>query len=65
MWVVVLMPTIMIDGALKSALPVLDWIPIVSVVGLMLVYITIVIIAAYVYAFYRKVVESDSKPTKS
>lgn len=65
MWVVVLMPTIMIDGALKSALPVLDWMPIVSVVGLMLVYITIVIIAAYVYTFYRKVVESDSKPTKS
>ena len=55
----------MIDGALKSALPVLDWIPIVSVVGLMLVYITIVIIAAYVYTFYRKVVESDSKPAKS
>ena len=65
MWVVVLMPTIMIDGVLKSALPILDWMPIVSVVGLMLVYVTIVIIAAYVYTFYRKVVESDSKPAKS
>lgn len=65
LWFVVLVPVILLDGALKSAIPDLSWLPIVPVVGLVLLYFTVIFFAAYSYLFYRKVVESDSKPTKN
>ena len=64
-WFVVLIPVILLDGALKNALPQLAWLPIVPVAGLILVYLSVVFFAAYSYMFYRKVVESDSQPTKN
>lgn len=65
LWVVILIPAILFDGAIKSWISGIDWLPIVPTVGLVLVYSTIVIASVYVYIFYRKVVESDSKPAKS
>lgn len=61
-WIVVLVPAILIDGALKSAIPVLDWLPLVPITALLLSSLTIVVAASYVYVFYRKVVEDDSAP---
>ena len=62
-WVAVLVPTIMLDGAIKSAIPAIDWLPIVPFIGLLLVYVTVVIFATYVYMFYREVVKGDSSTT--
>ena len=64
-WFVVLIPVILLDGALKNVLPYLAWLPIVPVAGLILVYLSVVFFATYSYMFYRKVVESDSQPTKN
>lgn len=61
-WVIVLIPVILIDGALKSAMPSLTWLPIVPVVALFLMSFSIVFAAAYVYLFYRKVVQDDADP---
>lgn len=62
MWIVVLLPVILIDSALKSAIPGLDWLPLVPLVALMLMAWTLVFEASYVYMFYRKVVDDDSAP---
>lgn len=61
-WVVILIPVILIDSALKSAIPDLEWFPLVPLVALTLASATIVLSACYVYAFYRKVVADDAPP---
>jgi len=61
-WVVILIPTILLDGALKSALPGLGWLPLVPLVALGLMTFSIIMTSSYVYIFYRKVVEDDSAP---
>ena len=65
LWAVVLIPAILLDGALKGWISSIDWLPIVPTTGLILLYVTIVMISVYVYLFYRKVVESDTKKTKN
>ena len=62
MWVVVLLPMILLDGALKSAIPGLDWLPLVPVTALLLMAWSVVFEAAYVYVLYRKVVDDDAAP---
>lgn len=62
MWVVVLVPAILLDGALKSAIPALEWLPLVPMTALALSSLSIVMIASYVYVLYRRVVEDDSAP---
>ncbi len=61
-WVVILIPTILLDGTLKSALPGLEWLPLVPLVALGLMTFSIIMTSSYVYIFYRKVVEDDSAP---
>lgn len=61
-WLVVLLPIILLDGALKSAMPDLEWLPLVPFTALMLMAFSVVFEAAYIYLFYRKVVEDDSAP---
>ena len=61
-WAVVLIPVIIIDGALKAAIPALNWLPLVPLVALMLAALSIVASACYIYLFYRKVVADDSAP---
>lgn len=61
-WAVVLIPVIIIDSALKAAIPALNWLPLVPLVALMLAALSIVASACYIYLFYRKVVADDSAP---
>lgn len=61
-WVVVLLPIIALDGALKSAVPDLDWLPVVPFTALMLMSFSLVFEASYIYIFYRKVVDDDTAP---
>ena len=61
-WAAVLIPGITIDGALKTVIPALNWLPLVPLVALMLVAFSIVASACYIYLFYRKVVADDSAP---
>lgn len=61
-WAVVLLPTIALDGALKSAVPDLDWLPVVPFTALMLMSFSLVFEASYIYIFYRKVVDDDTAP---
>lgn len=61
-WVVVLLPMILLDGAIKSAIPDLEWLPLVPFTALMLMAFSVVFEASYIYIFYRKVVEDDSAP---
>ena len=65
LWAIILIPTILFDGALKGWFNDINWLPIVPTVGLILMYASIILMSVYVYMFYRKVVESDSKKSKS
>ena len=61
-WAVILIPIIILEGALSSAIPIFANIPTVPIVALLLTAFSVVFSAAYVYMFYRKVVEDDSAP---
>ena len=61
-WAAVLIPVITIDGALKTVISALSWLPLVPLVALLLVAFSIVASACYIYLFYRKVVADDSAP---
>lgn len=61
-WAVVLIPMIAIDGALKSAVPVLSSLPLIPIVALFLMSLSIVFAASYTYIFYRKMVDDDAAP---
>lgn len=62
LWLIILTIAILFDSALKSVLPALAWFPLVPMIALLLSSVTLVIVASYVYIFYRKVVEDDSPP---
>lgn len=61
-WAVVLIAVILIDNLLKMLLPGIAWLPIVPYVGSLVTAYVVVWYAAYVYLFYRKVVDDDAKP---
>lgn len=61
-WIVALGLIVLLDGALKSAIPAIGWLPLVPIAVLVMVSLSIVMIASYVYVFYRRVVEDDSPP---
>ncbi|OYX44035.1 hypothetical protein B7Y94_00415 [Candidatus Saccharibacteria bacterium 32-49-12] len=58
-WLVVLLPIIMLDGAIKSSIEGLDGMPLVPIAATVMTSFSVVFIASYVYIFYRKMVESD------
>lgn len=58
----VLLPVILIDRALKHALPVIEWLPIVPVIMALVSAAILMWSAAYVYLLYRKIVEDDASP---
>ena len=62
LWALIMLPLIMADTWLKAAVPALAWIPIVPVSLLVLSSATVIVVAAYVYLLYRKVVEDDAAP---
>lgn len=61
-WVLVVLPMILIDGWLRSAWSWFDQVPLVPVVILLVTSLASVVISAYVYLLYRKVVEDDADP---
>lgn len=58
-WVIVLIPLIVLTSFVASAWPVLKSIPIVPYAGAILTAASTVWYAAYVYLFYRKVVDNE------
>lgn len=56
-WAVVIIPIILLDMLIKSLWPVIAWVPIVPVAGLLMAAVSTVWVSAYVYLLYRKVVD--------
>lgn len=61
-WVVVMVPLILLDLSLKSAIPALEWLPTVPFALLVMGALTTIWSSAYVYMLYRKVVNDDAAP---
>lgn len=61
-WALIVIPIILFDTWLKSVVPSLEWLPIVPSALLAMSSLTIVVAAAYIYLFYRKIVEDDAAP---
>mgnify|MGYP000898370790 FL=1 len=60
--IVILLPIILIDRALKHALPAIEWLPIVPAVMALVSAAILIWSAAYVYLLYRKIVDDDASP---
>ena len=61
-WLIILIPLVVFDSWLKAVAPATAWVPLVPVVLLLLGSLSVVILAAYVYLLYRKVVDDDAAP---
>lgn len=61
-WVLAVLPTILFDGWLRSIWPWFEQVPLVPVVILLITSLASVVISAYVYLLYRKVVDDDADP---
>lgn len=62
MWLLLGIPAFMFDGWLKETWPALSWIPIVPTVLMLLITTTIIWCSAYVYVFYRGLIDDGAKP---
>ena len=61
-WALIAIPTIMLDGWIKSIVPYFSGLPIVPVLLLVMSTATLVWVAAYIYLLYRRIVEDDALP---
>jgi hypothetical protein len=61
-WVVIAIPTIMLDGWIKGIVPYFNGLPVVPVMLLVMGSVTLIWIAAYIYLLYRRIVEDDALP---
>ena len=61
-WVIVMIPVILLDTVIKSALPAIQNVPIVPYVGAFMSSATVVWFASYVYLLYRRIVDDDARP---
>jgi len=61
-WAIVLVLSVLLDNLLKMSFPDTAGFSIVPYVGAIVSSVAIVWFAAYVYLFYRKVVDDDAKP---
>lgn len=61
-WAIVMLPIILLDGWLKDTISAISWLPLVPIALLVMSTLTIVWSSAYVYLFYRKVVDDDAAP---
>ena len=61
-WLLIMIPLILGDAWLKSAVPAISWLPIVPVAIIIMSSITVVFATAYTYILYRKVVDDDAAP---
>lgn len=62
LWVIFVLPVIVIDNWLRSIWPWFENIPLVPVTILVVTSLASVIMSAYLYLLYRKVVEDDADP---
>ena len=63
-WAIIMIPLIMFDTWIKNITTNLDWLPLVSIVMLLLSSLTVVWSASYIYLLYRKVMDDDAKPAQ-
>lgn len=56
-WALVMIPIILLDMALKSVWPAIEWLPIVPIATLIMAGATTIWMSTYVYLLYRKVVD--------
>jgi len=56
-WIVIMIPVILIDMAVKSAWPAINWLPVIPVVAVLIAASSTVWVSAYVYLLYRKVID--------
>lgn len=61
-WVVVMIPVIILDNAVKNWIETIEWLPIVPVAMLLLTTLSIMWATTYIYLLYRKVVDDDASP---
>lgn len=61
-WLVILVPIILLDSWLKGQFEAISWMPIVPVSISLMMTVTVIWVAAYVYLLYRKVVDDDASP---
>ena len=61
-WAVIAIPTIMLDGWIKSIVPYFTGLPVVPIMLLVMGAVTLIWIAAYIYLLYRRIVEDDALP---
>lgn len=61
-WMFIMVPTILLDLSLKSAIPALEWLPTIPFALLVMGAGTTIWASAYIYMLYRKVVDDDAKP---
>ncbi len=63
-WAVILIPLIMLDTWIKTTTTNFDWLPMVSIMILIMSSLTVVWLASYIYLLYRKVMDDDAKPAQ-
>ena len=61
-WTVVMVPVIIIDSLIKSAWSAVEWVPAVPVLLLIMISLTLLFVATYIYLLYRRIVDDDAKP---
>lgn len=61
-WVVIMVPIMLADGALKSTWSWLESVPFIPVAVALMSALTVTWWAAYIYLMYRKIVADDAKP---
>ncbi|OYX53304.1 hypothetical protein B7Y92_03440 [Candidatus Saccharibacteria bacterium 32-50-13] len=57
---IILLPFILFDMALKALIPALSWLPVVPVVLLIVPVVSLIWVSTYVYMLYRGVIEDDA-----
>lgn len=61
-WAIILVLSVLLDNGIKMALPDLGSFSVVPYIGAIISAFVMIWFAAYVYLFYRKVVDDDAKP---
>jgi len=61
-WLIVLIPSILLDSGIKRLWTQIEWIPVIPFVLLVLGVVSVIWSASYIYLLYRRVVDDDAKP---
>lgn len=61
-WIVIMIPIILLDSWLKGMISAISWLPVVPLSIIFMSSITLVYSSAYIYIFYRKIVDDDADP---